>query len=236
MRSSGAVLHPDLPALSSSPPAARARDALAATLAAGTARFVVRVAGGGGAGQVDMTMAGVVDFTARQSRSQIRSGDGSTEMVVNGSETLQLVPQVDDLPVLWMAWPAEPGTGEPTGLLSWLQAVRDATVAGEEILDGCPVTRLDAVVDTSAELPPAGRSIRDQLAAQVEAAGLDGTELTDAPGDGLETMIPMTVWVDGDGRLRRLSLDAAGFALQLDITGLGEPVTIELPAEESVWR
>ena len=91
--------------------------------------------------------------------------------------------------------------------------VRDAKAVGQERLDGVATTHVSASVDTKAVARDLGRSVPD------DEGRLDA-------------------WVGSDGVLRRLSArlrpgssDRGGVDLELNLTAVNEPQTIEAPAD-----
>ena len=124
----------------------------------------------------------------------------------------------------------------PTDLLEAL-AQMDATVTelGPETVRGVETTRYQAVVDletAAANLPPEQQA---ELAAEM-------------PG-GLSGELPVDVWIDNDGLLRRLVIEldeenmaslgagateAGSATVEFELYDVGEPMSIEAPPVDQV--
>jgi hypothetical protein len=95
------------------------------------------------------------------------------------------------------------GQQDPTQALQWLQSVGNVQKVGEEQVDGVDTTKYSGTLDPQ------------KIAAKFAGAGL-GTMLTQMG----TTPIPVTVWVDGDGYVRKLdeSLQAGPASVKLEAT------------------
>lgn len=119
----------------------------------------------------------------------------------------------------------------PADQLAWLQAVRDdARLVGPEPIDGTPTTHYAAVVDLDrvpAAQDPAQRPAIDRLKARLGTA-----------------MLPVDVWIDPQGRLRRVSqtlttpakpgIPPTGATTTLTFTRFGATPVAPAPPSEQV--
>ncbi len=121
------------------------------------------------------------------------------------------------------------GTSDPSQMLQALRGVSDdIEEVGEEDVRGEPTTHYRATADLTKAIEAAPEAQRERLEAQLE--GFD-VELDEVPFD---------VWVDGDGRARRVAFDFADMAggllgdegtatMTMDIFDYGAPVEVEVP-------
>ncbi len=111
--------------------------------------------------------------------------------------------------------------------LAALAAVTDPVVAGENTIDGEPVTRVDGTVDLS-------RILADEAVA--DGALADAPTATAGLVEPLLDPLPVSLWLAESGHLRRLEVEGPLLAgeepnvvRRLDFTRFDEPVTIEPP-------
>lgn len=121
------------------------------------------------------------------------------------------------------------GTSDPSQMLQALRGVSDdIEEVGEEDVRGEPTTHYRATADLTEAIEAAPEAHRERLQAQLE--GFD-VELDEVPFD---------VWVDADGRARRVTFDFADMAggllgdegtatMTMDLFDYGEPVEVEVP-------
>ncbi len=121
------------------------------------------------------------------------------------------------------------GTSDPSQMLQALRGVSDdIEEVGKEDIRGEPTTHYRATADLTRAIEAAPEAQRDRLQQQLE--GFDA-ELDEVPVD---------VWVDGEGRARRVTFDFADMAdgllggagsasLTMDIFDYGQPVDVEIP-------
>lgn len=122
------------------------------------------------------------------------------------------------------------GNGSPVDILTVLEdANADITEIGTEEVRGVSTTHIRALIDV-AEMEA---SLSDEDRATLER------DLGDVPTDAL----PMDIWIDDDGLIRRYSLDLSDFDENDDIdqAGLvfeffdyGEDITIEVPPADQI--
>ena len=121
-------------------------------------------------------------------------------------------------------------TISPDALLqAAVDAIEEPEVAGEEEIDGDPVTVVDGVVDPVALLETA----QERLGAP---EGVDATAAAEI-GAALDEPLFVEIWIDEAGRVRRLDLEGALTAAEeenvvrrLDLSAFDEPVEIDPPS------
>lgn len=191
-----------------------------ATEEAGTARLELEMALDMGDDPTTMRGIGVVDFENVRSRMFLEQTAFTprVEMVSIGSTVFTRV--LDEDGVGEPQWTktdvpngaaASPALGDPSDFLSYLEGTHDVTDLGDETLDGDPVTHYRAEMEAPSAVP-----------------------------EGLEfDLEPMHVWVDEEGRLRRLTFgatsdDAGSMHMEMRLWDFGVPVEIEAPDPEDV--
>ena len=118
--------------------------------------------------------------------------------------------------------------------LDYLDQVGDVTTVGHEEIDGADTTHYRAVVDLRTLLDEQGGQLSERLRSQVE-------EQLGASG----ATIPVDVWIDADGLVRRMRLEMSGGAfggmggsgsvvVTTELRDLGQPVAIQVPGPEEV--
>lgn len=235
------------------PPAERLAAAAERTVAAGSARIAVeqRFSGvGPHQSDVALTGEGVVALGERRGRLTMRvppaaggPGGGEYEVVFDGTVAYLRMPELGaptpwvkvDLAALEGAEGAEQleqvTRMDPAEALSFLRAaVEEAGTVGREDVRGTPTTRYRVTVDLSAAAAQAPPDARTFLQQQVSRLGMD--------------TLPMDVWLDDDGRVRRQSYtivvpggagqpaapDAVSFTV--DYFDFGAPVDVTPPPPE----
>jgi len=232
------------PRPSVAPPATAQARLLAAvrnTNAAKTARFAVDMsmtglgrAAGAPTGAIAVTGSGVMDLTQRRFSMQVESNDPSQKSmeirVVGNTAYLK-----SDA-----GWTSQPVgatsafTPVPTSYLDYLKGLGGSIrVVGRETVRGAATTRYSATIDFSRT---AG-SLRSPTKGAVVKGLLDLIGLT---------KIPVTVWLDDLGRMRKMTMTMdlsslgkgmnapADFApkmvLTLEMYDFGAPVSVEVPS------
>jgi hypothetical protein len=125
------------------------------------------------------------------------------------------------------------GQSNPAQFLEYLRASGDVTVAGHELVRGVSSTHYRATLDLAKvadALPAAIRAqLRQALAKLVAASGL--------------RRIPVDVWVDGQGLVRRMTLALTALMggqqlhirLNLELFGFGAAPPVVLPSDREVF-
>jgi hypothetical protein len=185
----------------------RIAEAAQNTIDEGTARFSIEITSAGTAGQdgtQPVSVEGEEDFEAELRRMTFEGPQGELEMIVDGTTMYIELPATEDDQWLRLELEelvqGEAGFGGPGGVPSQnprdnleilSSAARDAQEAGEEDVDGEATTRYDLVIDL------------DQAADTAEPDTEEALERMRSQ-TGLQTF-DMSVWVDEDDRIRRIS-------------------------------
>ena len=238
------------------------------TAAARTARIDLQMKmSGDSMGSFDVTGEGLTDFASGNTDMTMRfdgpigmeMGDGFEIRGVDGTVYMRMpaalqIPLTEDKPWIAVDVPSDSNSftspfalgsqTDPTKALAYLEKVsNDVRAVGSEQVRGVDTTHYTATLDLgkaidadNSVLPP---GVRDNMK---ELAGLFGD-------------IPADVWIDGDGRLRRMTLQldlgemfrgldpsaAAGsdhFVITetVDLFDFGTPVHVEAPPADQVTR
>jgi hypothetical protein len=127
-------------------------------------------------------------------------------------------------------------TSDPTQFLDYLRGIADdIKVVGEQTIRGARTTHYSATVDLA-------KALQRQNLTPAERKQLSAIGLEDLP------VMPADIWIDGDGRLRRLDLimdfsalasglsggllgpgDAPLATVSLELYDFGTPVHVEAP-------
>ena len=228
------------------------RRAVAASRDAGPAAVTVLNRTSSGGQDVDVTGDGVLDLGARTADVGVdlpSLGGRVRVLFVGGVLYAALPPQIAGLVGGGRPWvsvnvdrlaQAQLGAPlsqlgvsptNPADQLAWLQAVRDdARLVGPEAIDGTPTTHYAAVVDLDrvpAAQDPAQRPAIDRLKTRLGTA-----------------MLPVDVWIDPQGRLRRVSqtvtspprpgIPPTGATTTVTFTRFGAPPVAPAPPPEQV--
>lgn len=118
------------------------------------------------------------------------------------------------------------GGNDPTATLTLLGGAVDMEKVGEDKVQGVATTRYKGGIDPEKAVAEAPEDKRDELRATVESLG------------GLDRL-PVEVWVDGEGRVRRiLSTAEAGTGAKAAVTveyfDFGVPVEVQIPPADQV--
>ena len=115
---------------------------------------------------------------------------------------------------------------DPTQALAYLQGAGDFAAVGQEAVRGVETTHYTGTVDLRKAADNAPDEQREQLEQLLESSDL--------------TELPAEAWIDGDGYLRKLTLDlseatgAAGASatVAMELYGFGEDVDIDVPSDD----
>ncbi len=224
--------------------ASYAKQAAAATSDMRTARFKLTTSGSGHLGSaLDISATGAYDLDAEATQLDVDLGSlgGHEEMVVvDGKAYLKLpagLGSTTDKPWLALDAPTSKlgsnplGTMDPKAMLDELKSITgDLTVVGHETIDGVDTTHYHGTIDPS-KAPGATQGAAPKLFGSIT--------------------MPVDVWIDDQGLLRRqqLSITAPagsadsgassllggfGLTLTIEFTDLGAPVTITAPPADQV--
>lgn len=109
---------------------------------------------------------------------------------------------------------------DPAEALSALRGVTAVAEVGEEDLEGVATTRYAATLD---------------LRTAFEASGVESTPFEER-GVDLDQSVPVDVWIDGDGLIRRyestLDVDGTSHAMTFEVLEYGPEVDVEVPPAE----
>jgi hypothetical protein len=241
--STGHDTSPNSPATSSASASDAVAAAFARTTAASSAKFDLSadVTGGPAEQPVHVTASGVIDFAHRTSDLTVTlpGGMGSVEsrylagvlyaklpaslagmlpgakagtswvsIDVNALSQQQLGKSLGQL--------ALSAPSDPSQVLSFLRgAGADVKLAGPATVDGIATTRYTATIDL------------DKAAAQLPAKARAGVaRFEDEIGTHL---LPAQLWIDGQGRLRRMTITAQHSEITLTLSDFGTPVHVTAP-------
>jgi hypothetical protein len=125
--------------------------------------------------------------------------------------------------------------GDPAAYLDYLRgAADDVKDLGTEVIGGVKTRHLQATITPERALDEAPASDRDRVRDALESSGL---------GDAMSTPMPVDVWVDDDGLVRRTQMtmnfgDAlagspfgSSLAVQVDFSDFGKEVHIDAPKD-----
>ena len=206
--------------------------AVARTLAAGSARTAVRIAVSGPAGTTTMGGEGVSDLRGGRGRMTLRYGTAAAariEVVYDRGVVYERlpVPSAGDRPWLRLDLSrllGQPGGNDPAQTVRYLRAASGLADAGRERVRGVPTRRYRATLDLA--------RTADALPAGARAAYL---KLLAAQGP---TRRPAGLWLDGQGRLRRLRYRGASGRATATFTteywDFGVPADVSLPPPDQV--
>lgn len=226
------------------PPAGAAvmQQAVVATQNAGTARIAISVT----SGAEKLTIDGVGDFGSNDVQLTVHAPApvGDTEVIMSSGDLYVQVPteakavlggkdwvrirrdQLDRLSRLGgVGGLTAAGTFDPSMTLTYLNSVAaDVAVVGSETLQGEPTTHYRG------HLSPA--LLAKQLPAQAQR-----DEVSAAAAHA--SAVPVDVWTDGQGRLRKLTLvvEESGsdtIVATIELSGYGTPLTLRLPPADQV--
>jgi hypothetical protein len=127
------------------------------------------------------------------------------------------------------------GQSDPTRYLEYLAAVSSGVEEiGREPVGGVDTTRYHAVIDFSKAIEQVPDENLDALGLDADAFAVQLSEMQGLLGSEM----PVDVWIDDDGLLRRMSMDmsVAGQAahLQMEIWDYGVDVNVEAPPADQV--
>lgn len=217
------------------------RAAQAKTVEAGTARIDLRLEAGsaqGGAAASAITGSGVFDFKARRGRLTI--GLGTPGLAVDDESNQAEVVLIGDTAYVkvkaleaslkgkqWFKVTGQAGgdvlaNSDPAAALSSLRGqTGDVSTVGKEAVRGEATTHYRANVDLV-------------VAAEAQGASAAAVEKLKALP---QRVVPLDVWVDGDGRARRLRMGVGGNAgdtITVELYDFGTAVDVEPPPADQV--
>ncbi len=224
--------------------------AVTATSEAKTARIAMSISTNGvpGAGNAEVTVAGVVNFATQDSTLVMNMpGFGTIEQrTVDGIIYMRLPAgtspgkpwlSVDPRQLLGASLKGLAGSqSDPTQYLAFLAGVSDRVkIIGTEAVRGVATTHYRAVIDMSKALRDAWmpRALRDRLAIY-------------APNFG-SAKLPTDAWIDAQGRARKVTmhLDLAdilgartsgAMSVSIEFFDFGTPVDVQAPPPNQVTR
>ena len=182
------------------------------TADAGTARvFLQQRLSGVGPQRTDVTVSGegVISLVERRGRLTMTVGETQEyEVILDGGVAYLRLPELG-APTPWVRLDlellagvegaeqlAQLGRVDPAEGLTFLRAALEgAQPKGSEDVRGTPTTRYQVTVDLEAAVAEAPEDSREFLSQQLQRLGTDS--------------LPMDVWVDGDGLVRRQSYTVA---------------------------
>ena len=191
---------------------------------------------GGGAGSMTVTGTGVFDFVDKAASLSLH-GEGNGQPV---SAEMRLIGGTvyERTGTAWQSLPVsdtDVGSPDPEAYLTYLKGVSSAVrVEGHDTVRGVGTTRYGARIDLESALSramsPAERSAFER-----------GSKLT---GD---VSIPVTVWIDGDGHLRKMQLSLSlaltppasaspRIVVVLELYDFGIPVHVTAPVSAGDLR
>ena len=176
-------------------------------------------------------------------------GGAEMEMILDGSTFYIRMPELADmqsLPTDWVSMDISEtapgfegllalseGQNDPTSSLAYLDGITDAEVVGTETVAGVETTHYHGTIDVS----EAFHRLGDDADANARKALAQAKQLL---GD---TAMPVDVWIDGDGLLRRMSFrmeTAAGanaaFSMEMtmEISEYGIEAELPIPDPDDV--
>jgi hypothetical protein len=183
--------------------------ASAATVDAGTAKIHQEISiKGGPAALPPITANGAMDFGARKAAMTTKVAGQTIGLVLDGTTIYQRIPaladqlgkpwlkvELDDLGELagvqGLGELAQANSSDPSSTLAYLRGAGQVTELGREEVRGEATTHYRAVVDLE-------RAARKSPAAQAKTL----RQVADTLGTPSQ---PVDVWIDGDGRTRRMT-------------------------------
>lgn len=235
------------------------RSAPEAAARAGSARFEATVALESPDGAFTLTSSGAYSGTRMAMEMDLGSAlaglaagagddlpagfDEPMQVVVDGDTAYLRIPMLSGLTGVegWLSATAEEleaaggtlglgeVTGDPSQILQVLRGIAaDVESVGSEEVRGVPTTRYHATVDLDRAIDQAPPARRHQIRAQVEGLG------------ARLGAVPVDVWVDADGLVRRMVVDLGEVAaaamgadgtatMTLELFDYGEDVPIDVP-------
>jgi hypothetical protein len=225
-------------------PAAAVRDAADVLVRAGTSRVGTSMRMASGGTWVTVTGSGGFDYARRQGELTLvlpRDAAGAeehkpvTELLTPGALYMkdrgEGVPEGKWVRVDTTTLPdgnlVTGGATEPLAAAELLRGAQDVTLVGEERLQGAAVRHFRGTADIA-------------RAARAAEPGEPGA-LTAAATGFTVTRVPFDAWLDGDGRLRRLTerFTFGGRGVTVVSTtrfeGFGAPVAVVMPRGGDIW-
>lgn len=233
----------------------RIAQAPAATQEEQSARMTMEMVMTGGQQDVTVTADGAVDFAGQRSTMTMSMGQeaadagfGNIRLIIEGTTIYMEMPNAEELglPTAWVKMDAEDMTGmqgmgelqqmsnDPTKSMALLHGVSDdVTEVGTEDVRGAPTTHYRATIDLENARDEVPEDARAFLQQQIDVLGA--------------STMPIEVWIDDAGRVRRqrVDLDMAKMAqatpgaptnltMTFEVFDFGAPVDAEPPPADEV--
>ena len=233
----------------------RIAQAPAATQEEQSAQIAMEMVMTGGQQDVTVTAEGAVDFAEQRMTMTMKMGEelagaglGEIRMITDGTTVYMEMPNAQDLglPTAWVKMDVEDMTGmqgmgelqqmsnDPTKSMDMLRGVSDdVTEVGSEEVRGEPTTHYEAVIDLEKARDQAPEEAQAFLQQQIDVLGA--------------STMPVDVWIDEEGRLRRQRIDVdmskaaetmpgapSNMSVTIDMFDFGAPVDAEPPPADEV--
>lgn len=207
------------------------------TTEAGSSRFSLTATVTGTGANQEISGEGVMDHAGQRGNMTLNlPGVGPTTTIIDGTVIYQQVPAAQAAQVggTWMRIDATQFTGDQGGLggnsdpsaaVDWLRGASGVTEVGQEDVRGDTTTRYEVTLDLQA------------------AAQASGDPATQAALESLAaTTTQADVWIDGEGRMRRMSygldMNSAGQAVNssttVELWDFGVPVEVTPPPDNEI--
>lgn len=118
--------------------------------------------------------------------------------------------------------PPDLGQNDPGAMLDYLRATSDVTEVGDGSVRGVPTTHYRARIqlDRAAELaPPEAKRRVEQAVTRLQSLGVEE--------------IPLEAWVDGEGLVRRITMNwhpqAGSIVMTLELFDFGQEIGLKIP-------
>lgn len=175
----------------------------------------------------EMAASGAVDLSGDEPAMQMSMevpGAGAMEMLMVEGRMFMAMPGMTE-EGKFMEVPAEM-LGEAGGALdqsdlgsqmeAWEQSAQDVRFLGEEDVNGISTRHYRITVDAAAAMEASGAATGD------------------ADLEGMPETITYDVWLDDDNLMRKMAMDMEGIEMEMFANDWGEPVDIQVPAEDDI--
>lgn len=207
------------------------QDAAEATRDAGTARVAGELDVDSGGKKAKLQIEGEWSFAENEGRRRL-SGPVATELIEKGGVLYTKAPDPPDPARPWTRQSASGstlGTTDPEQALDYLLGAKDAKAAGKEDVRGEPTDKYTVTIDLEDAidaLPEGERQALERSTASLK-----------------EKEFPAEVWLDGQGRLRRLRYGIGGegdkpspITSTIELFDFGIPVSVEAPPASEIAK